>query len=216
MVEAHCKAQGKAQGEADKRGGTCVPCSALLAAVSRAFAYPAEGLAPTLEPLRELDAGQRGVHAQRIAQVLAAGGRFSSRTDEQLAYTRLFIGSFKMEAPPYASYYLDDDHLMNGQPAVEVAAVYRQFGIELDSSQIAPPDHLRYLLAFCALLARRFEETGDEAFAESYADFRDEFILSWIGECRSLVNRYAESSYYPELIALIVEVLTADDPNANS
>jgi len=196
------------QGPAESGGGSAaVPPALLLAALSQAFTYPAQGIESTLEPLKALTDAQRGDYAQRIAYVIAASARFADRTAEQLAYTRLFIGSFKMEAPPYASYYLDENHQMNAQPAVEVAAVYRKFGIELGSDQIAPPDHLRYLLAFCALLAKRYEETGETAFAESYVEFKDTYILSWLGECRALVNRYAESSYYPELMALIAEVL---------
>ena len=173
----------------------------MLAALSHAFAYPWNGIAGTLStgesvplaPLAELEK--------------LAAGEFADRTAEQLAYTRLFIGSFKMEAPPYASYYLEEDHTLNGRAAVEAAAVYAQFGLELDSKEFAPADHLRYLLAFLALLAQRYEETGEEAFAEAYADFRDEYVLSWIDQFQELVDKYAEDAYYPALVALIVDVL---------
>ena len=164
----------------------------MLAALARAFSYPWDGIAATLSPAVEGRLGE-----------LAA--QFPDRTAEQLAYTRLFIGSFKMEAPPYASYYLEEDHTLNGQAAVEVAAVYAQFGLELDSKEFAPADHLRYLLSFLALLAQRYEETGEEAFAEAYADFRDEYVLSWIDQFQTLVDKYAEDAYYPALVALIVE-----------
>ena len=194
------------------RGRAAVPASALLVALSQAFSYPAKGLAATLRPMEKLTVEEKGGHDRRIAHVLASSKHFANLMDEQLAYTRLFIGSLKMEAPPYASFYLDEGHLMNGQHAVEVAAVYRQFGIRLGEKEASPPDHLRYLLAFCALLAKRYEETGEDAFAESYADFRDTYILSWVGECRKLVNRNAEKPYYPELIALVVDVLEAGAP----
>ena len=91
-----------------------------------------------------------------------------------------------------------------------MAAIYAQFGIELDPKEIAPADHLRYLLAFLALMAQRYEETGETAFAEAYVDFRDEYVLSWIDQCRELVDKYAEEPYYPALVALIVEVLRDD------
>lgn len=182
-----------------------VPPSELLEALSAALSYPWNGLAETVEPLRALSGSD--AYAERIACVLRRSEQFDDRTHVQLAYTRLFIGSFKMEAPPYASYYLEKDHILNGRAAAEVKAVYAQFGIELDSDQIAPADHLRYLLAFLALMAKRFEETGDSAFAEAYADFRDEYVLSWIDQCKSLVDTYAEEPYYPELFAFIVDVL---------
>ena len=187
---------------------TKVPPSTLLDALSQSFTYPWNGLAETVAALREIDvAALDEQSALLVGKTLAESETFEDRTAEQLAYTRLFIGSFKMEAPPYASYYLEETHTMNGQAAAEVEAVYTQFGLELDSKEIAPPDHLRYLLAFLALMARRYEETGESAFAEAYADFRDEYVLTWIDQCQALVERYAEHPYYPTLIALIVNVL---------
>lgn len=166
----------------------------MLEALARAFSYPWDGVAEALSPVVEGRLG--GMAAQ-----------FADRTAEQLAYTRLFIGSFKMEAPPYASYYLEEDHTINGRAAVEVEAVYRQFGIQLDAREFAPADHLRYLLSFLYLMAARFEETGEPAFAEAYADFRDEYLLTWVDQFQALVEKYAEAPYYPALVALIVDVL---------
>lgn len=184
-----------------------MPPASLLAALSQAFTYPWNGLEETLAGLRALDSGACGVYGEAVRGVLEAAGLFEDRTAEQLAYTRLFIGSFKMEAPPYASYYLEEDHSINGQAAVEVAAVYRQFGIELDPQEKAPADHLRYLLAFLSLLARRYEETGEEAFAEAYSDFCHGYVLTWIDAFQARVDTYAEAPYYPALVALIVDVL---------
>ena len=184
--------------------------SKLLAALSQAFTYPATGLDDTTAALRALDSAAIGPYAELLDEVFDASERFDSRTAEQLAYTRLFIGSMRMEAPPYASYYLEQEHTLFGQAAVEVESIYRQFGIELDSKEIAPPDHLRYLLAFLSLLAKRYEETGEEAFAEAYADFCAEYVFTWIGECKKLVDLYAEEPYYPSLMALIVAVLSND------
>ena len=184
-----------------------IPAACLVGALAHAFAYPWNGLEETLADMQALSAEDRGAFAGRIDKVLEAANCFKDRTAQQLAYTRLFIGSFKMEAPPYASYYLEEDHTINGKAAVEVAAVYRQFGIELDAKEFAPADHLRYLLSFLYLMAARYEETGESAFADAYVDFRDEYVLSWIGQCRALVDKYAEAPYYPALIALIVDVM---------
>ena len=196
------------QVETDTMDVAVVPPAALVSALSQAFAYPWNGLGETTVALRAFrETLPEDLLLERVTDVLAKSETFDDRTAEQLAYTRLFIGSFKMEAPPYASYYLEETHTMNGQAAAEVEAVYAQFGLELDPKEIAPADHLRYLLAFLALMAARYEETGELAFAEAYADFRDEYVLTWIEECATLVDRYAEHSYYPALMALIVDVL---------
>lgn len=190
-------------------GARSIPAAALLEALSQAFAYPAAGIDLTLEALCS-DEVRAFLPAERLDALLTARARFLDRTAEQLAYTRLFIGSFHMEAPPYASYYLDPGRRVNGKTAAEVEAVYRQFGLCLAPQEFEPPDHLRFLLAFLALLARRFEETGDAAFSEAYADFRDLYVTSWMSPFRELVERSAEGPYFPTLLALVIDVLGED------
>lgn len=191
--------------------------AALMEALYRAFAYPWNGIEETIAPLRAFAAQEESARwSSLLEEALGRSEEFEDRTAEQLAYTRLFIGSFKMEAPPYASYYLEEAHTLNGQVAAEVESVYAQFGLELDSKEIAPPDHLRYLMAFMSLLAGRYEETGEGAFAEAYVEFRDEFVLTWIDDFQALVNKYAEQPYYPALIELIVKVLKSDEAHADA
>lgn len=184
-----------------------VASGALLEALSVAWRYPAHGIAETVAALAALQQTAPAALVDRLDAVIKASAGFGSLTDEQLAYTRLFIGSLKMEAPPYASYYLEPDHLLCGRAAVEVQAVYRQFGIGLNDDEIEPADHLRFLLAFLSLLARRFEETGEGAFARAFADFRDAYVLSWLDEFAQLVGRCAENRYYPALAGLTLASL---------
>lgn len=184
-----------------------LPSAMLLSALSAAYSYPADGIETTMEGLEALTAGDCGECFDEVRELISAGKEFATRTDEQLAYTRLFIGSFKMEAPPYASYYLDGEHLLAGKTAAEVREVYRQFGIELGADEKAPADHIRYLLAFLALLARRWEETGAEAFAEAYEDFRDAYVRPWICSFEGLVDTHADDEYYKGLAALTVKVM---------
>jgi TorA maturation chaperone TorD len=184
-----------------------LPSAALLGALSKAYSYPSEGVEATAAALGALAAEDCDGCFDDVRQVIDASRAFATRVDGQLAYTRLFIGSFKMEAPPYASYYLDGEHLIADKTAAEVRGVYRQFGIELSADEKAPADHIRYLLAFLALMARRWEETGAEAFSEAYGDFRDVYVRPWIRRFEGLVDAYAEGEYYKRLVALTVKVV---------
>lgn len=185
--------------------------STLLNACAQAFSYPDDGIAATLESLSLVwesgDATLSKDIKEDIVKVVESSAQFEDETAEKLAYTRLFIGSLKMEAPPYASYYMTDNHTLNGRVAIEVDAVYKQFGIQLGEKEIAPADHLRYMLSFLSLLAARFEETGENAFAEAYSDFRDAFILPWYDRFQQLVEANADAPYYPALVQLIQDVL---------
>ena len=191
------------------RAALPIPDARLVGAVAQAFSYPRDGVEATLGALREWlrDASPEAEGREQAEDVLDAAGCFPDRTAEQLAYTRLFIGSLEMMAPPYASYYMSEDRTLNGKVASEVAAVYDQFGIRLSEDEVAPPDHLRYLLTFLSLLAARYEETGEEAFADAYADFRDAYVAPWFGQFRLLVEKAADAPYYPALVNLVGTVL---------
>lgn len=194
----------------DKQANIDSTLSKLLSACAGAFSYPDQGIAATLEPLAL--ACNDGWHIppkieSDVKAVLDASHHFSDGTAEKLAYTRLFTGSLRMEAPPYASYYMTDDRTLNGRVAVEVGAVYNQFGLQLESREIAPADHLRYMLSFLSLLAARYEETGEEAFVDAFRDFRDAYIAPWFGQFQELVDKNAEEPYYPALVKLIGDVL---------
>lgn len=184
-----------------------IPNAELLSACAQAFSYPDKGIEETLSPLRTYLLDPSTERSANIDHVLETSGCFADDTAEKLAYTRLFIGSLEMEAPPYASYYTTDNHTLNGRVAAEVEAVYNQFGLQLGDGEIAPPDHLRYLLTFLSLLAARYEETNEESFAEAYADFRDAYIMPWFGQFQELVEQNADAPYYPALVELIAETL---------
>ena len=197
--------------------------AALLSALSVALTYPAGGLDAALAPLRAcVDDAACAAYASQINAVLDAAGAFTAPGVEQphgasaaqLEYTRLFIGSFKMYAPPYASYYVDGEHQVYGPTTMEVAELYAQFGLELEASEHDPADHIRYLLAFAALLASAFAARGQEEFAEAYRDFVELYILRWLPEFKQLVDDYAEFPLYPALMRLLVDVVSEEGSNA--
>lgn len=197
--------------------------SSLLAALSAALTYPVSGLQAALAPLRSCAADATcSAYAEQITAVLDAAEAFAAPDVEQphdaeaaqLEYTRLFIGSFKMYAPPYASYYVDGEHQVYGPTTMEVAQLYEQFGLELSASEHEPADHIRYLLAFAAQLAATYEQRGQEEFAEAYRDFVALYILRWLLEFKQLVDDYAEFPLYPALMRLLVDVLSEEELDA--
>lgn len=205
-----------ARGACGESPSRSLPCAGLLKGAAAAFAYPEGGISSTLTELRDgLAAEGAALSAElhgALRRVLEASGCFHDGVEGKLAYTRLFIGSLKMEAPPYASYYLEEGRLLNGAVSVEVRSVYEQFGLQLAPDEVAPADHLRYLLSFLYLLAARFEETGEGAFAEAYEDFRDLYVLSWYPRFQALVEQHAEHPYYPALVSFIGMALQAPYP----
>ena len=189
--------------------------SKLLTALSCALTYPAQGFDKSLEPLRAC-AGDASCarFVDRIEALLECAKAFTApdvvqpqgAQAAQLEYTRLFIGSFKMYAPPYASYYLDGEQQVQGPTTVEIAALYDQFGLMLSDSEHDCADHIRYLLAFAARLALTYEEKGQDEFACAYRDFCGLYIASWADAWAKRVEDYAEFPFYPAVSRLVRDI----------
>ena len=156
--------------------------------------------------LSEVDAALAG-YREEIAALESA---FSSYAESdkvvvgadlvQLDYTRLFIGSFKMYAPPYASFYTDGADQIFGPTAVAVEDLYAQFGLQIKDDEHDMPDHIRYLLTFMALLAKAFEQTGSKDAACAYEDFKQEFLDPWSAQFSEKIHTYTDYGFFKSLI----------------
>ena len=82
------------------------------------------------------------------AKELIAGLAEVEETELVLDYSALFIGPYQLQAPPYGSVYLDKSKRLNDESSEEVANVYRQFGLDVDSSMKEPADHIAIELEF--------------------------------------------------------------------
>jgi len=59
----------------------------------------------------------------------------------QIEHTRLFINAFpKLMAPPYKSYYLENE--LYGESTSEILQNYRDFGFNISAQLKEPADHL--------------------------------------------------------------------------
>lgn len=80
----------------------------------------------------------------------------------------------KVEAPPYASVYLDEDGLVMGQETLAVQAFYESAGFAISPVNQELPDHLAVELEFAAVLAQE-GQTG------LLAEFRQKHLLPFLG-----------------------------------
>ena len=181
--------------------------AALLEWLSRLWDYPERGDSVSAELARMRQDAALTRYEDALCGLEDAFCAYEKSTEtvvgahlSQLDYTRLFIGSFKMYAPPYASYYLDGADQIFGPTAVAVEDLYAQFGLEIKSDEHDMPDHIRYLLVFMSLLARAFEQTGSRDMALAYEDFKQEFLDSWSAEFSEKVHTYTEYAFYPALV----------------
>ena len=142
-------------------------------------------------------------------------------TDEAFAnmqadYTRLFIGSGKVLAPPWESVHFGDDRLIFQQRTLEVRAWYKRFGLEAEKIHREPDDHIGLELLFLSHLATlgiQALNEQDNARFEELLDAQREFIkkhlgawaLTWCG----LIERNAQTDFYKGLAHLTRGALSA-------
>lgn len=206
-------ADGRDESAAEGEGNRPVPKvapSLLLEELSHLWEYPEKGASGMRVKLQEI-AGENACStwSSEWEQLLNDLGAYNESDENivgadamQLDYTRMFIGSFRMYAPPYASYYLDGERQIYGPTTVEIEDLYAQFGIELKEEEHDMPDHVRFLLAFMSLLAGSYEAKGNIEFAYAYADFRETYVASWLPLFEARLGKYAEYPFYRSLATL--------------
>jgi TorA maturation chaperone TorD len=138
-------------------------------------------------------------------------------------HTRLFIGPYKLMAPPYGSVYLEDGILM-GNSTVSVEDFYRQEGMEVADQEV--PDHITAELEFMyVLIGKEIEaiEAGDLDTANRYRQKQKSFmgmhLGAWIAEFTNMILVEAYTEFYKTLgritkqfISGDLELLSTDDP----
>ncbi|SJZ92628.1 chaperone TorD involved in molybdoenzyme TorA maturation [Trichlorobacter thiogenes] len=138
-------------------------------------------------------------HANQAAAYL------KSSTDEQLLveYSRLFLGPFKLVAPPYGSVWLDQSKTVMGASTARVAAFYQKYGLQLADDFPELPDHIAVELEFLSYLAFKQREAataGDSAGAAAYIqaqqDFLTTFLLPWLTPFCAAISDDGEAPFY--------------------
>lgn len=165
--------------------------------LSRAFGVPDEELLAYLSTAQETFAGAcsgLAEHAPRekyLAQL-------------QVDYSRLFVGPFKLLAPPYGSLYLEHTGRLMGDSTVDVRMRYKEEGLDVALSEV--PDHVAIELEFAHFLAakaaRAFQESDlDEAArcAAKRMDFLSTHLGAWVGDFAANIKEHARTAFYKAL-----------------
>jgi putative dimethyl sulfoxide reductase chaperone len=107
---------------------------------------------------------------------------FDSRywEEAEFVYNRLFVGPMALQAPPYASYYLEPEPQLMGRSTLKVRRLYEMAGLVSSLQGFLPDDHLGVELdAALGLLtlAERFDAEEPRAL---WRYFLHEHLASWV------------------------------------
>lgn len=150
-----------------------------------------------LEAVGNLDASDSGL--EHLARTAAK----SDLAELLVDHAGLFIGPYKLQAPPYGSVYLEDGVLM-GNSTMNAEYLYFQEGMEASGREA--PDHITAELEFMyVLIGREIEavRAGDVEAAGRYRQKQNTFLGmhlgAWIAEFTARVKQRAQTEFYRTL-----------------
>lgn len=141
------------------------------------------------------------------------------QTVEALAieHARLFLGPFQLVAPPYGSFYIDDNKAVMGDSTAAALAFYEGCGLHLADDFPELPDHVSVELEFMSFLAfsRRQADGGADGensrrFASLQREFLEKFLLPWMPSFTRAVIDDGEAPFY-QAIARCTACFVASD-----
>ena len=158
-------------------------------ALARAYSPP-DSWPEDLPELIESATGPLGGDCSRLGRDLAALIRGEENWPESLApaHARLFIGPFDIQAPPWASLYLDPEQQLMGEASRYAAKAYADAGLGPVAGPADAPDHLTRELEFMYFLAYREYESEDPLWRTRQENFWQQHLGAWLPQVATLVR----------------------------
>ncbi|MDK9719516.1 MAG: molecular chaperone TorD family protein [Trichlorobacter sp.] len=153
------------------------------------------------------------------AQQATEAARLLHDADPQellVEYSRLFLGPFKLVAPPYGSVWLDQSKAVMGESTARVAAFYQSHGLQLAEDFPELPDHITAELEFLSYLAFRQREAttagdnaGTAAYIQAQQEFLASFLLPWLTLFCEAISDDGEAPFYAAIAQCTLAFTTA-------
>jgi putative dimethyl sulfoxide reductase chaperone len=159
-----------------------------------------------LEPLSDLEDALRNLSAEAADSIAALREEAISLDTLVVDYARLFVGPFKVLAPPYGSVYLENTRTVMGASTTDVRNRYQTFGLDTAKNFKDAPDHINAELEFMyylifqeneALKASDFESAL--GFLEAQKAFLTDHLSIWITEFTAAMEEHAQTDFYKHL-----------------
>lgn len=134
-----------------------------------------------------------------------SSGFLKTPDDESLKsdYMKLFVGPYKLLAPPWESVYRSAFHLVCQEPFLEVRKLYREAGLVLNKDFL--DDHIGIELEFMSYLTKNNMNELKERFV-------NEHLIKWVPDFCDDCLKHAQTSFYKEL-ALNTKNLILEEVN---
>lgn len=167
--------------------------------LSACYYVPDESL---LDRLAELETALNNACPEAVPSI-ATMREMTDLESLKIDFSGLFVGPFKLLAPPYGSIYLEGKREVMGASTLDAQHQYIAAGLEIVRNFKEAPDHIAIELEFMYFLIFKEMEALGQADAESaisYLEkqntFLDRHLGSWVATFASEVERHAETGFY--------------------
>lgn len=132
-------------------------------------------------------------------------------------FSALFLGPFKLLAPPYGSIYLEGKREVMGLSTQDVQQRYARTGLVLAESSKDAPDHIAFELEFMYYLIYRHCEAleqADESAARKWQAEQTAFLRrhlgAWVDSFASQVQEQATTEFYTSAAVVTASFIGRD------
>jgi TorA maturation chaperone TorD len=164
-----------------------------------------------IETLRSLDKSKGNLFSEIAMSASQANDIEALRID----YSKLFIGPYRLLAPPYGSVYLENTRMVMGNSTLDVRSKYAVEGLSVDIKEA--PDHITIELEFMHYLISREVEAilssdsiGAARYLKKQKDFLDIHLGLWVSDFSNNIDINAETSFYRDLALQTKSFIEAD------
>ncbi|MDQ8208998.1 molecular chaperone TorD family protein [Coraliomargarita sp. SDUM461003] len=183
--------------------------------LARGFASPKDFSPEDPELLRALDLStQPQLAPARDTWLTAWQSALNSPDATLLAYSKLFLGPFQIQASPYASHYLDPAKRLMGETSMWVAEAYATAGLVPPADRHCDaPDHLclecefLYYLGYQLSQSRQNKAGDSEQWEARIDDFLQNHFLRWAPQCAIAILDADTSTYHRAAAAFLQQWL---------
>ena len=124
----------------------------------------------------------------------------------KIDYAQLFVGPFKLLAPPYGSFYLEDSRLM-GESTIDVRNWYEKEGLDVVIKDA--PDHIAMELEFMYYLAVKQNQATEKGniqdiqlCQQKQKSFLNSHLAKWLPKFAEKVQNNSQIEFYKKLAGL--------------
>ncbi|UCE19328.1 MAG: molecular chaperone TorD family protein [Gemmatimonadota bacterium] len=176
--------------------------------LSECYYSPDEGL---LNTLRESDTSRGSLYSEISKNSPTTNNVESLKID----YAKLFLGPYKLLAPPYGSVYLENARRVMGDSTMDIWYTYAEEGLRVDLKEA--PDHIAIELEFmCFLISKEIEAAlnsdsiNTTRYLRKQKDFLENHLAIWVLEFTDTVEANAETEFYKHLARLTRSFIKKD------